>query len=45
MLRVYALYGRSGRVLGVLLFLGTGSIVTAMVSLFPLTLWLAYARC
>lgn len=43
MLRVYALYGRSRRVLGVLLFLGTGSIVTALVGLFPPTLRLAYA--
>jgi hypothetical protein len=44
MLRVYALYGRSQRVLGVLLFLGTGSIVTALVGLFPLTSRLMYAR-
>lgn len=34
LLRVYALYGRSRHILGLLLFLGTGSIVTAMASLF-----------
>ncbi|KAN0119101.1 hypothetical protein V8E52_004548 [Russula decolorans] len=33
LLRVYALYGRSRRILGLLLFLGTGSIVTALASL------------
>ncbi|KAH9992124.1 hypothetical protein BJV77DRAFT_453649 [Russula vinacea] len=33
LLRVYALYGRSRRVLGVLLFLGSGSIVTALTAL------------
>jgi hypothetical protein len=43
LLRVYALYGRSQRVLGVLLFLGTGSIVTALVCLFPLTSRLVHA--
>ncbi|KAH9980687.1 hypothetical protein BJV74DRAFT_96316 [Russula compacta] len=34
MLRVYALYGRSRRVLGVLLFFGAASIVTAILALF-----------
>jgi hypothetical protein len=43
LLRVYALYGRSRRILGLLLFLGTGSIVTALVGRLPLTLRLAYA--
>jgi len=43
LLRVYALYGRSRRILGLLLFLGTGSIVTALVGCFPLTLRLMYA--
>jgi len=43
LLRVHALYGRSRRVLGLLLLLGMGSVVTAMVGCFPLTLRLAYA--
>ncbi len=43
LLRVYALYGRSRRVLELLLFLGTGSIVTALVGHFPLTLRLLSA--
>jgi hypothetical protein len=43
LLRVHALYGRSRRILGLLLFLGTGSIVTAFVRRLPLTLGSAYA--
>ncbi|KAI0276910.1 hypothetical protein BGY98DRAFT_983188 [Russula aff. rugulosa BPL654] len=43
LLRVYALYGRSRRILGLLLFIGMGSIVPTLVGRFPLTLRLAYA--
>ena len=43
LLRVYALYGRSRHILGLLLFLGTGSIITALVGRFPLILRLVYA--
>ena len=42
LLRVYALYGRSRRILGVLIFLGVGSFVTAFVGRFSLTLRLTY---
>ncbi len=38
LLRVYALYARSCRILGFLAFLGTGSFITALVGLFPPTL-------
>ena len=38
LLRVYALYGRSRRILGLLLFIGMGSIVTTLVGRLPLTL-------
>src|SRR6266403_2796554 len=36
LLRVHALYGRSGRVLGLLVFLATGAVVTAIVGRSPL---------
>ncbi|KAI0246892.1 hypothetical protein BJV78DRAFT_1250798, partial [Lactifluus subvellereus] len=35
LIRVYALYGRSRRVLGLLLMLGLGSLIHAAVCLFP----------
>ena len=43
LLRVYALYGRSHRILGLLLFVGMGSVVTTLVGRLPLTLMLVYA--
>lgn len=43
LLRVHALYGRSRRILGLLLFLGTGSIVTALVGRLRLALRSVYA--
>ena len=43
LLRVYALYGRSRRILGVLLFLATGVTLTVFVGRFSLTLRLVYA--
>jgi hypothetical protein len=43
LLRVYALYGRTRRILGLLIFLAVGSTITALVSRFPLTLRLVYA--
>jgi hypothetical protein len=38
LLRVYALYGRSRRILALLLSVGMGSIITTLVSRFLLTL-------
>ena len=38
LVRVYALYGRSRRILGLLLLLSMGSIFTSLVGGFPLTL-------
>ena len=38
LLRVYALYDRSRRILGLLLFLGLGAVFSTMVGRFPLTL-------
>ena len=43
LLRVYALYGRSCRILGLLLLIGMGSIITTLVGRFSPTLWLVYA--
>ena len=43
LVRVYALYGRSRPILGLLLFLGLGSIFTSLVGRFLLILRLVYA--
>jgi hypothetical protein len=43
LLRVYALYGRSPRILVLLILLGMGSFVTSIVGCFPLTFRLVYA--
>ena len=43
LLIVYVLYGRSRRILGVLFFIGMGSIVTTLVGRLPLTSRLVYA--
>ena len=43
LVRVYALYGQSCRILGLLVFLSVGSIVTSLVGRFPLTPRLVYA--
>jgi hypothetical protein len=42
LLRVYALYGQSRRILGLLLFVGVGSIVATLVGRFSLTLRMVY---
>lgn len=42
LVRVYALYGRSRRILGLLLFLGMGSIFNSLVGDFPLTMRIVY---
>ena len=42
LVRVYALYGQSRRILGLLVVLSTGSIVTSLVGRFPLTPRLVY---